>query len=257
MTTFDIPPQGIDNIEDWYRVRLGRVTASRIGDATRKLVRGGWAKDRENYKHELIAERLTGQARQRYISEAMVWGQQCEGDARLAYQKRMGYAVDNATWFVQHPIIRDAGCSPDGSIGSDGLAQFKCPETSTYVRILTTKEIDPDYIAQCQWEMACTGRKWNDLVFYDPRISDPKFRMFRTRVHRDNEWIAATEIMVMALLKEIEDAIASIGAMEAPHEIEKPQEPEPVTGWSDNLPADNFSGIDGLIKAGLIKKGMP
>lgn len=211
MSTFDIPPSEIKDVDEWLQARVGRVTASRIGDATRRLKKGGWAQDRENYKAELIAERLTGQARQRYVSEAMLWGQTTERDAILAYQARAKCEVDTSSWFVPHPAIGWAGCSPDGLCGADGMVQIKCPETSTYVKALVNKEIDEDYFAQCQWEMACTGRKWSDLILYDPRIRDPKLRMLRWRIERDDLWISTTEGMVCAFLKEIDDTLEALG----------------------------------------------
>ena len=255
MSEHDIPPDGITDVESWLKARLGRCTASRIGDATRQLKKGGWGADRENYKMELIAERLTGQSKQRYISEAMVWGQQVERDALLAYQARTGNVVDTSMWFAPHPTIEWSGASPDALVGTDGMVQIKAPETSTFVKALLTKAIDPDHHAQVQWEMACTGRKWSDLILFDPRINDPRYRMIRWRIERDDLWIANAEEMVRAFLKEIEDALATVNA-EVALEPLPVIEPEAVTGWSDNVPQEQFSSIESLIAAGLVKKGM-
>lgn len=136
MSTFDVPPSNITNVDEWLAARLGQCTASRIGDATRRLQKGGWGKDRENYKMELIAERLSGQSKQRYISEAMIFGQQVEADALLAYAARAKAEVDTSVWFVPHPTIEWSGCSPDALVGDEGMAQIKCPETSTFVKAL-------------------------------------------------------------------------------------------------------------------------
>lgn len=256
MPTFDIPPDSITNVEEWLRVRLGKCTASRIADATRQLKKGGWGQDRENYKMELIAERLTGQAKQRFISESMIWGQQVERDAMMAYQSRTDCQVNTDTWFIAHPTIEWSGCSPDALVDGDGLLQIKCPETSTFVKALIKKEVEPDYYAQVQWELACSGRKWGDLVLFDPRITDPKLRMLRWHIERDDAWIGTTEAMVRVFLKEIADAIEQLGAEVSAPKIEAPKEPEPVMGWSDNLPAEDFSSIESLMAKGLIRKGV-
>lgn len=255
MSTYDIPPDGITNVDEWLRTRLGRCTASRVADAVRKT-KTGWSKLRENYKMELIAERLSGQAKYRFISESMIHGQQVERDALMAYQSRANCMVNTDTWFIPHPTIEWAGCSPDGLVDSEGLVQIKCPDTSTFVEALVKKEVDPDYYAQVQWELACSGRKWGDLVFFDPRITDPKLRMMRWHIERDDAWIATTEGMVRVFLQEVADAIEALGVEVSALKIEPPKEPEPVTGWSDNLPAEDFSSIKSLMAAGLIRKGV-
>src|SRR5690606_6597640 len=142
--------------------RLGRVTASRIADVT-AATRNGWGASRANYKAELVAERLTGQPAQRFISGAMQHGIDTEPDAILAYEFFTDQTVE-PVGFVDHPTIAMSGASPDGLIGDDGLVEVKCPNTATHLDTLLGGAIPDKYLKQMQWQMACTGRQWCDFV---------------------------------------------------------------------------------------------
>ena len=60
--------------------------------------------------------------------------------------------------FVEHPTIKMAGCSPDGLVSEDGLIEIKCPTVANHIETLTSNAAPSKYIAQMQWQMACTGR---------------------------------------------------------------------------------------------------
>lgn len=70
---------------EWYAARLGKCTASRLNDVMAKLKSGGWAASRASYCAELVAERLSGQITNGYVSAAMQHGIDTEPEARLAY----------------------------------------------------------------------------------------------------------------------------------------------------------------------------
>ena len=63
-----------------------------------------------------------------------------------------------------------SGASPDGLVGDDGWLEIKCPNTATHIEYLLEGTVPGKYIAQMQWQMACTGRSWCDLVSFDPRL---------------------------------------------------------------------------------------
>ena len=211
MSTDDtIPPQDIgDNIESWIQARLGKVTASRVADVV-AITRNGPSERRKSYMVELIAERLTGMRKEQFLSQAMMWGVETEHDARQAYERHSGNKVAGV-WFVDHAAISMAGASPDGLVGAEGLVEIKCPTTQTHVATLLTDEVPDKHIAQMQWQMACTGRKWCDFVSFDPRIHSPA-RLFVRRVMRDNDDIAKTEAAVRQFLTEIDAAMERLGA---------------------------------------------
>ena len=104
---------------------------------------------------------------------------------------------------------KDAGASPDGLVGTDGLLEIKCPFTATHIDTLLSGKVPDRYKTQMQWQMACTGRQWCDFVSYDPRLPEP-MRLFITRVPRDNSAIRLMEIEVVAFLEELGDKITAL-----------------------------------------------
>lgn len=183
---------------EWHALRCGKVTASRVADVIAKT-KSGWGASRFNYAAELIAERLTGTTAEGFTSSAMQWGTDQEPMARMAYEFLHNVTVEQVA-FVGHPTIQDAGASPDGTVGEDGLVEIKCPNTATHIDTLIAQTIPIKYITQMQWQMACTGRKWCDFVSYDPRLPE-SMQVFVKRVARDEAYIAELEKEVVAFLE--------------------------------------------------------
>lgn len=185
---------------EWHALRVGKVTASRVADAIAKT-KTGYAATRANYAAQLITERLTGIPTEGFTNAAMQWGTDTEPQARAAYEFNMAETVVEVA-FVPHPAIADSGASPDGLVGEHGLVEIKCPNTATHIETLIGAAVPGKYIAQMQWQMACTGRKWCDFVSYDPRMPEP-MRFFCQRVHRDDAMIADLEKEVVIFLNEV------------------------------------------------------
>lgn len=195
----------------WKAIRLGKVTASRVADATDLLKSGKPGAKRETYLGELIAERLTGLVVEKYQNELMRHGTAMEPDARALYEFLHGVEVDQVA-FVSHPTIPMAGCSPDGLVGDDGLIEIKAPSTSTHVDTLLTQAVPDEYRKQMLWQMACTGRQWCDFVSYDPRLP-PHLTMFVCRMERDDTAIADLEHQVRTFLAEIDMKVDALNAL--------------------------------------------
>lgn len=192
---------------EWFAARLGKVTASRIGDVTGKT-KSGYGAARAAYMVELIAERLSGQAADGFQSPAMRWGVENEPDARRAYEFRTDTDVVQVG-FVPHPTIGLSGASPDGLVGDEGLLEIKAPNTATHIETLLSKQAPAKYLPQMDWQMACTGRAWCDFVSYDPRLPED-VRFFTCRVERSDERIAELEREVEAFLAELELKITQL-----------------------------------------------
>jgi putative phage-type endonuclease len=192
---------------EWFALRLGKVTASRVADVVAKT-KSGWGASRDNYAAELIAERLTGTQAASYTNAAMQWGLECEPQARAAY---CFYRDVNVTevGFVDHPAIEMTGASPDGLAGDDGLVEIKCPNTATHIETLLTHTVPAKYITQMQFQMACTGRKWCDFVSFDPRMPE-YMRLFVKRIERDDTAIATLEREVITFLSEVETRLLGL-----------------------------------------------
>ena len=192
---------------EWFAARAGRVTASRIADVTGKT-KSGYGAARADYMVELLAERLTGQPTEKFVSSAMQWGTDQEPHARHLYTVKTGLWVDEVG-FVRHPKIEWAGASPDGRIGIDGLVEIKCPKTTTHLETLTSKSVPKNHYAQMQWQMRCADRAWCDYVVFDPRMP-VKAQLFVTRVTRDDEWLTTTEAEVIKFLAEVDAKVAAL-----------------------------------------------
>lgn len=167
--------------EEWYQARLGKVTASRIADVMAKT-KSGYGASRKNYMAELIVERLTGQSPERFENAAMRFGTETEPLARSAYEVAADVMVEEVG-FVDHPTIPNAGASPDGLVGTDGLVEIKCPNTATMIEYLTTQKIEERYILQMEFQLLCTRRKWCDFVMFDPRLPERLQLSFRRYEH--------------------------------------------------------------------------
>lgn len=197
----------IQGSTEWLSARCGKVTASRVADVIART-KSGWGASRATYMGELIAERLTGVPAPSYTNAAMQWGTDTEPQARAAYEFRTDATVEEIG-FIEHPRIAMSGASPDGLIGNDGLLELKCPNTSTHIETLLGQDVPAKYLAQMQWQMACTGRAWCDFVSFDPRMPEP-MRLYVRRVPREEKTITELEAYVGQFLTELSEKIANL-----------------------------------------------
>lgn len=195
---------------EWFALRLGKVTASRVADVVAKT-KSGWGASRANYMAQLIAERLTGEPQESYTNAAMQWGIDMEPMARAAYEFYSDVSVAECG-FIEHPNIGMTGASPDGLVAADGMVEIKCPNTATHIETLLGQEIPGKYITQMQWQMACAGRKWCDFVSFDPRMPED-MRIFTKRVTRDDPVIEDLSGNIIAFLVEVNDKVERLTKM--------------------------------------------
>lgn len=164
-------------------MRTGRITASRVGailgvnkyqtrdDVMREMVRGHFGAEPE----------FTG-------NDATEYGNLHEDDARTAYEATCGVLVLDAQDFIPHPEHGWIGVSPDGLVGDDGMVEIKCPWRAKYMSVAEK----PEYAAQIQLQLACTGRAWCDFVIW--RSFDAADRLgceplIIERVPADPDWL--------------------------------------------------------------------
>jgi len=202
----------IQGSDEWKALRLGKVTASRIADLMAKT-KSGYSSSRANYMAQLIAERLTGTVAESYTNAAMQHGTETEPEARSAYEFYQGVAVEQIA-FASHPKIEQAGASPDGLVGSDGLVEIKCPNTATHLETLLGQAVPGKYELQMQFQMACTGRQWCDFASYDPRMPE-NMRLFVKRLKRDDKRIAEIEGEIASFLLEMAVKLSQLNSLYA------------------------------------------
>lgn len=199
----------IQGSPEWFALRVGRVTASRVADVIAKT-KSGYSASRATYMGELIAERLTGVPASSYSNAAMAWGTATEPLAREAYQAQTFDDVVEVG-FVIHPTIPQSGASPDGYVGEEGLIEIKCPNTATHIDTLLSGKVPAKYETQMLWQMACTGRAGCDFVSFDPRLPE-NMQLFVKRLARDDDRIAELEKEVAAFLAELDEKVNQLTA---------------------------------------------
>ena len=226
--------------DEWTKIRIGRITGSQLGKVASYLTRASGSKkagdssaERDKYKRQTIAERLTGTATNNYVSESMKWGTNYEDEARVFYEGYTNSFVDRVN-FVVHPDLPNFGSSPDGLIGKDGVLEIKCPESVTHLQYLTEAILPVEYVPQVVGEVMCTGRDFVDFVSYDPRFDDPAGRMFLVRTLRSElKWndVRFGEIVGEQVIAFFEDEVRKFEAeiQEEIHRLKiKPIAPFPV-----------------------------
>jgi putative phage-type endonuclease len=196
--------------DEWFKSRLGKVTASRIADVVART-RTGYAASRANYMAQLVCERLTGKQAESFSNAAMEWGVEQEGPARDAYSAKVGELVTEVG-FISHPTIPMAGASPDGLVGTNGCVEIKCPSTATHIEYLFDRDPPQKYFYQMQWQMACTGTEWCDWVSYDPRLP-AELQLLVVRIPRDTDCITILEREVSEFLAELDGKVSKLKEM--------------------------------------------
>jgi putative phage-type endonuclease len=161
----------------WFNARTGKLTASRMRSAIKRLKNGDDSAERKNLKIEILCERMTGDIMDKFVNQAMQWGIEKEPEAKAAYESKTGRIIRDVG-FIDHPRIQFCGASPDGFV-DDGLVEIKCPTTSTHVSWILDGGIPEEHIPQMVLQAAVTGRSWVDFVSYDPRMPEAQQLLVR------------------------------------------------------------------------------
>ncbi|GAG34018.1 unnamed protein product, partial [marine sediment metagenome] len=208
-----LPTQIEQGSPEWFQMRCGKLTASKLALAVTRT-KGGWCASRENVMVEIACERLTGRPTESFTSMAMQWGKDTEPLARMAYSFETGHEVKEVA-FVDHPDIEWSGASPDGVIKKgNGLVEIKCPNSATHLKTLTGGAIPKKYLFQMAWQMACTGAAWCDYASYDPRMPD-NLQLHITRVPLDEDLVSQLEQDAKEFLSEVDVIVHKLQAMGA------------------------------------------
>jgi putative phage-type endonuclease len=189
---------------EWFAMRLGKVTASRIADVMAKPRVPG-AGMRVNYLWQLATERLTGLPMKTYQSKTMLEAHDWEPIARAAYAFKSDNHVHQVP-FVDHNDIPNCGCSPDGLVNGDGLVEIKCPELTAHYDTLLREVIPAEYLKQMQFQMACCKRKWCDYVSFNADLPE-NMRVAIIRCPRDVDMISEMEAEVRKFQAELAEKV--------------------------------------------------
>lgn len=197
----------IQGSAEWLQLRAGKFTGSRFGKLMAKIANGSPAASRAELLTTLALERLTGQPEETYQNDAMRRGSELEPLARGAYEAQTGLLVETVA-FIEHPAHSFCGVSPDGLLDADGMLELKCPASQAkHLAALRSGAHATEYRWQVQGQLWVAGRRWCDVVSYDPRFPDG-LQLAITRVTRDDVAIKALEQACIAAHAEV-DAIVS------------------------------------------------
>jgi predicted phage-related endonuclease len=196
--------------EEWHQRRIGKATSSRLSDVIATAKAGGYRATRANYRAELVVERMTRLPYPSYVSPEMRRGLELEPDARAAYEFETNEEILHKGYcFLDHPTIAMCGSSYDGFLGKRGTFEVKSPNSATHITTLRSEQIDPGYIAQMQWGLACSRRDWCDWCSFDPRMPSG-MQLFIKRVHRDDGLIERLADEVIKFLAEVDAEVADL-----------------------------------------------
>lgn len=156
--------QGTD---EWFDIRKGKMTAS---NAYTISVAG---KGLDTYIKTIVADLFASQKEESYKSKAMERGNELEAQAKSIYELNNDIDIENVGFIEYSEFI---GCSPDGLINDDGGIEIKCINNKDYFQLLLGEEMpDVSHIWQVQMCLMITGRKWWDLVYYNPAFKQSTF----------------------------------------------------------------------------------
>ena len=199
----------IQGSPEWFSARLGKLTASRLGDLM-KVTKYGESTYKTRLRMELAIERITGKpASSVVMNQAMRDGVEREPDARKLFEAVTGKEVALCGSF-DHPEIVNTAASPDGILREeDAILEIKCPTPVTHGKNLMAETMPSNYVYQVQWQIACTESTHGYFASYHPDF--PKeLRLKIVKVERDDEVISKIAEAVKKMDIEIESLINDI-----------------------------------------------
>lgn len=199
----------VQGTPEWFAIRAGCVTGSHMADVL-ATVKSGEAAARRNYRVRLALERITGKpVEEMFTTQAMRDGTEREPIARNLLEFRLGLDIEQVG-FVRHDEIA-CGVSPDGLIGKDGMAEFKCPIPATHLSYLRASGMPPEYVAQVQGQMWIAEREWCLFTSFNPDFPEHA-RLLVRKVYRDDAYIKSLEAEVRKFLGEVEAEVEAINS---------------------------------------------
>jgi len=199
----------IQGSDEWFAARVGKITASRLGDIMRKT-KWGESTYKAKVRLELAIERITGKSASSVVmNQAMRDGVDREPDARKLFEAITGKEVALCGSF-DHPDIVNTSASPDGLLRDENaVLELKCPTHVTHAKNLMSDKMPKNYEYQVQWQIACTESDFAYFASYHPDFGKD-LRLKYVKVERDDEVIKSLEEEIRAFDISIEDLIIKI-----------------------------------------------
>ncbi len=183
--------------DEWFEVKKGKFSAS---DATAIQANG---KGLETLVYKKVAELKGAKDGESYINADMERGNELEDLARTAYEIETGRKITQVG-FVE--MDEYTGCSPDGLVGDDGLAEIKCQNGYKYIELAHIGKIDKKYLDQMQMQMMVSDRKWCDYICFNEGFTKPLI----IRVDADPEMYVKLKKGLAAGIKQMKVVLESL-----------------------------------------------
>lgn len=212
---------GEQRTPEWFKLRIGKVTASRLEDwlsvSKAKGKEGQPLQKRKDYEKELMYERQFNVAYQNFVSEAMEDGINFEKFAIEQYEAHSGKKVVSVgAWFNKHFVA-----SPDGGVDDEGIVETKVVRDATFSDILING-VPQKWWKQCQGQLWASGRKWCDFVAIN--LNTKKVKVIRVLPDKEfHDWLEIAVPEPITVEKFSEEGLFDFTTMQ-PTEIENPSE---------------------------------
>lgn len=191
---------------DWFRMRLGKPTASQITNVVTAQGKATASEARSKYLAELVLERITGKVREIFVTAAMQRGVELEPRARAWYEIETGRDVRKVGFVERDDFTGMFGCSPDGMCEDRGL-ELKALLPQNHIACLLSGKTPAEYVQQCQFSMFVTGVPRWDLVLFTDAAGVPN----RTwELEADAKVQAGFLEHVPAFCREVDEAVKSL-----------------------------------------------
>lgn len=178
---------------EWFKIRLGKVTASRLVDwlavSKAKTGAGKPLKARLDYEKELMFERQFGTSFEMYVTSAMQDGIDYEDFARKQYEAQTGnICLEVGCWYNDYFVA-----SPDRIVetkNESGLLEVKILRDNSFTEVLVSGVPDKHW-KQIQGQLWASKLPWCDYVALN--FNTKKFVVIRVLPDAEfHEWLELT-----------------------------------------------------------------
>lgn len=173
--------------------------------------------ERMNYRKQKVAEIVYGMRvdEDKYITNAMLWGQVSEEFAKTMFQLRTGHIIEEAV-FKKHPTIR-CGASPDGHIPSmtkKTIAEIKSltPANHLFNVMLDPRLVVEEYYDQMQMQMWLENAEQCQFIGGDSRAPEG-LKIYAEIIERDEQRIAEIEASIIKFNEEVDRDVKRLFAV--------------------------------------------
>lgn len=194
---------------EWRLARAGVVTAS----CADKLITPKTMKPSASageYLNRLLAEWLLGgPLEERNVGKWTDRGTEMEGRAFAYYALERDVEAEKVGFLLRDD--RRVGCSPDALVGEDGGLEMKVPAAHTHVGYMRDHDsLVAEYRGQVQLSLLVTGRRWWDLLSFNPTLPS-----VLVRVKRDDFYVEALEEAIESFLRRLDEEKARFADVKA------------------------------------------